>query len=223
MQQRQRLKNTERFTASDNGILICTDVAARGIDIPDVQYVFHYQLPRSTEIYVHRSGRTARAGSEGLSVALVDEADRKTYTRLCRVLDMPEGLPSVQIDQMYMTAITNRVNAARKLDTQLSRETRRKKNNDWLRQQAEAMEMVLDEDLLEPENNADADDQQWTKKRKDGQVSHMRAELREMLRQPLVKRGAALLRERLAKANFKKTPNKNKSKNKTQSQSRKKK
>ena len=54
MQQRQRLKNLDRFTKNPRGILIATDVAARGLDIKDVQHVIHYQVPRTSENYVHR-------------------------------------------------------------------------------------------------------------------------------------------------------------------------
>lgn len=50
MHQRQRLKNLERFAANENGFLIATDVAARGLDIPDVQHVVHYQVPRTSEV-----------------------------------------------------------------------------------------------------------------------------------------------------------------------------
>lgn len=60
MQQKQRLKNLERFKANPQSILIASDVAARGLDIPLVDHVIHYQLPRTSELYVHRSGRTAR-------------------------------------------------------------------------------------------------------------------------------------------------------------------
>lgn len=87
MQQRQRLKNLDRFRAGvqrienkavelgssnpidklseESVILVCTDVAARGLDIPNVQNVIHYQCPFNAEIYVHRSGRTARIGRSG--------------------------------------------------------------------------------------------------------------------------------------------------------------
>lgn len=61
--------------AAESSVLLCTDVAARGLDIPAVPHVVHYQLPRSSEVYVHRSGRVARAGATGLSLALVDETD----------------------------------------------------------------------------------------------------------------------------------------------------
>jgi ATP-dependent RNA helicase RhlE len=50
-------------------VLVATDVAARGIDIPDVKHVYNFDLPNVPEIYVHRIGRTARAGADGAAVA----------------------------------------------------------------------------------------------------------------------------------------------------------
>ena len=52
-------------------MLVATDVAARGLDIPDVRFVYNYDLPNVAENYVHRIGRTARAGADGSAVALV--------------------------------------------------------------------------------------------------------------------------------------------------------
>lgn len=92
MNQRQRLKNLERFTAVDTALLIATDVAARGLDIPNVQHVIHYQVPRTSENYVHRSGRTARAKSEGLTLLLMEPAEVKDYVRLCRTLGRSKKL-----------------------------------------------------------------------------------------------------------------------------------
>ena len=77
MHQKQRLKNLERFTANNEGFLIATDVAARGLDIPNVEHVVHYQVPRTSESYVHRSGRTARAKKEGLSVMLIGKVSHQ--------------------------------------------------------------------------------------------------------------------------------------------------
>ncbi|XP_037076198.1 ATP-dependent RNA helicase DDX24-like [Pollicipes pollicipes] len=86
MQQRQRLKNLQRFQARPAALLVATDVAARGLDVPGVQHVIHYQVPRTTDAYVHRSGRTARARAEGLSVVLVEPAEMAAYRRLLRQL-----------------------------------------------------------------------------------------------------------------------------------------
>ncbi|MGY6648293.1 DEAD/DEAH box helicase [Wenyingzhuangia sp. IMCC45574] len=71
MGQRDREKSLRSFKNGASQLLVCTDVAARGIDVPNVNYVIHYQLPENTEYFVHRSGRTARGGNKGLSVAIV--------------------------------------------------------------------------------------------------------------------------------------------------------
>jgi ATP-dependent RNA helicase DDX24/MAK5 len=62
--------------------MIASDVASRGLDIPNVINVIHYQTPRSAEIYVHRSGRTARALKEGLSVMLVSPDEMNIYRKV---------------------------------------------------------------------------------------------------------------------------------------------
>lgn len=71
MQQRQRLKKLEQFVQKKINILVCTDVAARGLDIPKVNNVIHYQVPMDIDTYVHRSGRTARIGQDGVSYVLI--------------------------------------------------------------------------------------------------------------------------------------------------------
>ncbi|GAB7358036.1 hypothetical protein MBLNU230_g0200t1 [Neophaeotheca triangularis] len=70
-----RTNNLARFRASAARILIATDVAARGLDIPAVKMVINYDLPRDPDDYIHRVGRTARAGREGLAISLVGQRD----------------------------------------------------------------------------------------------------------------------------------------------------
>jgi ATP-dependent RNA helicase RhlE len=67
--QGQRDRAITAFKAGDIKILVATDVAARGLDIPDVRYVYNYELPNVPDAYVHRIGRTARAGKDGAAVA----------------------------------------------------------------------------------------------------------------------------------------------------------
>ena len=67
--QGQRDRAIKGFAAGDIDILVATDVAARGIDIPDVKFVYNYDLPNVAENYVHRIGRTARAGASGRAIA----------------------------------------------------------------------------------------------------------------------------------------------------------
>ena len=73
--QRQRIDNLGRFRASAARILVATDVAARGLDIPEVKLVVNYDIPRDPDDYIHRVGRTARAGRKGDAVTFVGQRD----------------------------------------------------------------------------------------------------------------------------------------------------
>lgn len=95
MAQRQRLKNLERFAKNPVGLLIATDVAARGLDIPNVEHVIHYQVPRTSENYIHRSGRTARGNKEGIAVLLMEPAEVNHYVKLCRALKRSTSIPFI--------------------------------------------------------------------------------------------------------------------------------
>jgi ATP-dependent RNA helicase RhlE len=77
-------------------VLVATDIAARGIDVPGVSHVFNYELPNVPEQYVHRIGRTARAGADGQAFSFVADDERgylKDIERLTKVRLMPVGLP----------------------------------------------------------------------------------------------------------------------------------
>ena len=76
------------FKLTDNSVLLATDVAARGLDVLAVDHVIHYQIPRSTDAYVHRNGRTARAKKQGFGLVLCAPDERRMFggilTRLGR-------------------------------------------------------------------------------------------------------------------------------------------
>lgn len=72
--QEQRLDSVNKFKSLQVPVLICTDLASRGLDIPKIEVVINYDMPKSYEIYLHRVGRTARAGREGRSITFVGEA-----------------------------------------------------------------------------------------------------------------------------------------------------
>lgn len=74
--QNQRKRALDAFKAGRMRILVATDVAARGIDIDNVSHVFNYDIPNEAEAYVHRIGRTGRAGAKGLAIAMCDEEER---------------------------------------------------------------------------------------------------------------------------------------------------
>src|SRR5262249_56174319 len=74
LDQRQRLRTLASFKEGTLPILVATDVASRGLHIPEVSHVYNWDLPQDAEDYVHRIGRTARAGAQGKAISLVDEA-----------------------------------------------------------------------------------------------------------------------------------------------------
>ncbi|KAI7115619.1 ATP-dependent RNA helicase, partial [Hortaea werneckii] len=75
LQHTDRTNNLARFRARAARILIATDVAARGLDIPSISLVINYDLPRNPDDYIHRVGRTARAGRRGTAISLVGQRD----------------------------------------------------------------------------------------------------------------------------------------------------
>jgi ATP-dependent RNA helicase DeaD len=79
LMQHEREKALRAFVNKKAQILVATDMAARGLDVDNLAYVVHYNLPDQPEFYTHRSGRTARAGKRGLSLAFVTPADMKKF------------------------------------------------------------------------------------------------------------------------------------------------
>jgi ATP-dependent RNA helicase DDX24/MAK5 len=74
------------FKEAPEGVLLATDVAARGLDVPAVDHVVHYQLPRTADTYVHRNGRTARARRRGFSLLLCAPDERRIVRGLLHSL-----------------------------------------------------------------------------------------------------------------------------------------
>ncbi|KAM9787090.1 ATP-dependent RNA helicase DDX24 [Syngnathus typhle] len=181
MHQKQRLKNLERFAEKESCVLLTTDVAARGLDIPNVQNVIHYQVPRTSETYVHRSGRTARATNEGLSLLLIGPDDVMNFRKIYKNLEKDEELPRFPVELHFMEAIKERVNLARKIEKVEFHNSRQKHHNSWFKQAAEAMEIDLDEDLLLG-NGRDEDDRGQQK-----MVKAMKKHLKQLLSQPVFK------------------------------------
>lgn len=96
--QPQRMKALNAFKAGECRILIATDIAARGIDVDGISHVINFEMPNVAEQYVHRIGRTARAGKDGISISLVAEDElyylreiEKTTRVEIERLDVPEG------------------------------------------------------------------------------------------------------------------------------------
>lgn len=88
MSQPQRDRVMNRFKSRDLQVLVATDVAARGIDVNDLTHVFHHSLPSEQAYYTHRSGRTARAGKKGISLAFISNREKGYINRMAREMDI---------------------------------------------------------------------------------------------------------------------------------------
>lgn len=87
MAQDKRVRTLEKFKSGAISVLLATDVAARGIDIPNVSHVINFDLPRTADVYVHRIGRTGRGGQKGIAIALVEAHDMGMLARVERYTD----------------------------------------------------------------------------------------------------------------------------------------
>ena len=89
MVQVNRNEAIKRINENRVNVMIATDVAARGIDIEDVTHVINYDLPRTADVYLHRIGRTARAGRKGTAISLVEAHDHLLLGKITRYINEP--------------------------------------------------------------------------------------------------------------------------------------
>ena len=87
MDQRSRMATLEQFRKNELTLLVASDVAARGLDIPAVSHVYNYDIPTHAEDYVHRIGRTGRAGRSGAAITLVTPGDQKYLQSIEKLID----------------------------------------------------------------------------------------------------------------------------------------
>jgi superfamily II DNA/RNA helicase len=99
LQQNKRNRVIQNFRDRKFRVLVATDVAARGLDIPHIEHVINYDLPQNPEDYIHRVGRTARAGAEGEAVNLVTPADGIKWRAIVRLTDPSAKLPPEKNEQ----------------------------------------------------------------------------------------------------------------------------
>jgi ATP-dependent RNA helicase RhlE len=97
--QNARERALERFRAGNARVLVATDIAARGIDVTDITHVVNYEIPNIAESYVHRIGRTARAGAAGVAISLCDPSERgfmRDIEKLTAVRLLDDGADPIQ-------------------------------------------------------------------------------------------------------------------------------
>ncbi|XP_061340168.1 DEAD-box ATP-dependent RNA helicase 13 [Gastrolobium bilobum] len=180
MQQRARLKAMDRFRENENGILVATDVAARGLDIPGVRTVVHYQLPHSAEVYVHRSGRTARASAEGCSIALISSRDTSKFASLCKSFSK-DAFQRFPLENSYLPEVLKRMSLARQIDKITRKDSQVKAEKSWFDRNANLVELVTE--------NYNSEEEQVNKhkqmKSSSRQLKKLQEELNMLISRPL--------------------------------------
>ncbi len=82
--QEKRTRTMEHFNSQKTFVLVCTDIAARGLDIKGVSHVYNYDIPKDSKDYIHRIGRTARAGKEGKAISLLSQRDFDNFREVLK-------------------------------------------------------------------------------------------------------------------------------------------
>ena len=120
LDQGERNEVLVRFANRSAAVLVATDVAARGLDVKDMDAVFNYELPKQAEVYVHRIGRTARAGKQGVAVSMVEQREEWRWQQIEELLPdaFPKhcGIPDAKrsTDTLSPAMTTIRINGGRK-------------------------------------------------------------------------------------------------------------
>ena len=106
--QAKRSKTIRDFHSNKTQVLVCTDVAARGLDIPHVSHIYNYDIHAESKEYIHRIGRTARAGKQGRVINLLAERDYDNFTRVLRDNDLEikkEQTPYIEKIKINMSSL----------------------------------------------------------------------------------------------------------------------
>jgi superfamily II DNA/RNA helicase len=107
LDQQARMAALDAFRRGDAKLLIASDVAARGLDIPDVSHIFNFDVPHHPDDYVHRIGRTGRAGKTGTAITIATPADHKAVAAIEKLIGQqipPSGeLPAVSTSEPAST------------------------------------------------------------------------------------------------------------------------
>ncbi|CBQ67644.1 related to MAK5-ATP-dependent RNA helicase [Sporisorium reilianum SRZ2] len=193
LQQKQRLKNLDRFRTfnrsgrSANCVLLATDVAARGLDIPSVEHVVHYQLPRSADTYVHRSGRTARAGSSGVALALIEPKEKTLWLQLCRAMGRASDIATFPVTFSTLALLRERVELALAIDKQTHTANKQAHDESWLAKLAEEADLAMSDEDVDPD--APTARSRAGNRAATAKLNEMKAKLEALLARPITTKG----------------------------------
>lgn len=195
MDQKQRMKNLEKFRKNKDSVLVATDVAARGLDIKNMDCVVHYQVPKTCESYIHRSGRTARLNEHGVSLTLCEPKEVQFYRRICNQINSSKDIPDYEIDINLRLLLADRVKLAQQCDLLDHHLREIKSNENWFTKAAKDADIDLDAvDMakLSGRNKSREEDQQVDAKNR-RRLSVLQKQLNSLLKKPLVHHGKKLV------------------------------
>ncbi|KAK1581199.1 hypothetical protein Q3G72_003978 [Acer saccharum] len=109
----KRLGALNKFKAGECNILICTDVASKGLDIPSVDMVINYDIPTNSKNYIHRVGRTARAGRSGGAISLVNQYELEWFLQIEKLIG--KKLPEFPAEEDEVLLLLERVIEAKRI------------------------------------------------------------------------------------------------------------
>jgi ATP-dependent RNA helicase DeaD len=128
LSQAKREQVMKRFRKAEIQFLVATDVAARGLDVEGVTHVFNYDIPEDTESYIHRIGRTGRAGGEGLAVTLYAPKDREELLQIEKDLNLTIPKKNIGNEKKVQAGETGLENGDQAVEDQGKKRARRGKN-----------------------------------------------------------------------------------------------
>ncbi len=108
MDQPARMASLDAFKRGEVALLVCSDVAARGLDIPDVSHVFNFDVPIHPDDYVHRIGRTGRAGKSGVAITLITDEDSKHIQAIEKLIKLDVQWEGPKLDELGEAPVDDR-------------------------------------------------------------------------------------------------------------------
>lgn len=150
MQQHHRIKKLDSFRQGKVNVLICTDVASRGLDIPEVEIVINVHCPKDIDTLVHRSGRTARMGKSGKSIIIADGEDRKRLTKYKKDFGF-DKMKNIMVPQRNLEPLMPNIERMKALEKAEFRTAAESRDSKWKHKVAEEIGIDASDDEKEDE------------------------------------------------------------------------
>lgn len=194
MPQKARLRSVESFSEPKRGgsILVATDVAARGLDIQNIELILHYHVPRTADAYIHRSGRTARVENAGESILICSPDEVAGVTKLVAQVHSRAGgdhLQPIHVDRQLVTCLLPRLALSQKITAATLAKEKTGSQDEWLRNAADELGVEYDSDEFAAEGAKHSRGRGSTKRRQQksvaavpkAEISNWRSQLKALL------------------------------------------